>query len=508
MCYKPPTAAISVTVLQLLLFVAFSSLVQNGSPSTHQLLCYVPIGLYAASTIAQVVSFTISYVRDTRNSKYADKNFAGTATYCGILLYRAAVIYTVVGAITVQLTDIKPLFQSIITAGISTLVVLASIKILPQIDQLEEVACSNQIKAYVHRLVLIEIFAFGIHRWLVNTRVLHGDQISFLLVALSVVLAAVLCYTTHDYKNSTCQQTTGEPQHTSHETDTRKPCLDSHRCGDGDSLLQKNTATCILLAKDRHGEQRACDKNKQSIGILVTIYFFVTIIVTNGLVLLFPMMLNSHILQKQDTDVLTLLDDLPRTLLSNLPLIVAVASVLIYQLLYSMFGHKKLTHLKNIGVGITLLSIGTIFKLLTASRFQIKPTITFTIKGTSDPQQNVLIQLSLANFILIVANLLVQIGGLEYICNDSPKGMKLPLFATFWSTRSLFWYVVFIALFRNGTPHIPAMATFETEYSLVGLATILFLLCFTAYLYMCSKVRKKAADLELESVLESSNTNW
>ena len=373
MCYKPPTAAISVTVLQLLLFVAFASFVQNGSPSTHQLLCYVPIGLYAASTIAQVVSFTISYVRDTRNSKYADKYFDETATYCGILLYRAAVIYTVVGAITVQLTDIQPIYQCIITTGISALVLLVGIRVLPQIDQLEEVACSNQIKAYVHRLVLIEIIAFGMHRWLVNTRVLHGGQISFVLVALSVVLAAVLYYTTHDYKNSTCHQTTGEPQHTSHEKNTRKPCLDSHRCGDGDSLLQKNTATCILLVKDRRGEQRACDKNKQSIGIPVTIYFFVTIIFTNGHVLLFPMMLNSRILQKQDTDVLTQLDDLPRTLLSNLPLIVAVASVLIYQLLYSMFGHKKLTHLKNIGVGITLLSIGTVFKLLPLADFKSNP---------------------------------------------------------------------------------------------------------------------------------------
>ena len=69
----------------------------------------------------------------------------------------------------------------------------------------------------------------------------------------------------------------------------------------------------------------------------------------------------------------------------------------------------------------------------------------------------------------------------------------------------------FIVLFRNGTQHIPAMATFGIEHFLVCLATILvviFLLCFIAYLYMCSKVRKKAADLELESVLESSNTNW
>ena len=505
MCYKPPTAAISVTVLQLLLFVAFSSLVQNGCPSTHQLLCYAPIGLYAASTIAQVVSFTVSYVRDTRTSKYADKYFDGTATYCGILLYRAAVIYTVVGAITVQLTDIQPIYQCIITTGISALVLLVGIRVLPQIDQLEEVACSNQIKAYVHRLVQIEIIAFGIHRWLVNTRVLHGGQISFVLVALSVVLAAVLYYTTHDYKNSTCHQTTGESQHTSHEKNTRKPCLDSHRCGDGDSLLQKNTATCILLVKDRRGEHRACDKNKQSIGILVTIYFFVTVIATNGHVLLLPMMLNSYILQKQDTDALTLLDDLTRTLLSNLPLIVAVAFVLIYQLLYSMFGHNNRTYLKNMGVGITLLGVGIIFELLTASGFQINPIITFSITGTSDPQQNVDIQLSLANFIYIVANLLIQIAGLEYICNDSSKGMKLPLFATFLSTRSLFWYVVFIFWFQNGTPHIPAI--FETEYSLECLTIILFLLYFTVYLYMCNKVRKKAADLELESVLESSNTN-
>ena len=239
-------------------------------------------------------------------------------------------------------------------------------------------------------------------------------------------------------------------------------------------------------------------------SILVATYFVVAIIVANGHVML---SLSTYIIQKQDTDALTLLDDLPRTLLSNLPLIVAVASVLIYQLLYSMFGHNNRTSLKNMGVGITLLGVGIIFELLTASGYQINPIITFSITGTSDPQQNVDIQLFLANFIYIAASLLIQIAGLEYICNDSPKGMKLPLFATFWSTRSLFWYVVFIFWFQNGTPHTPAMATFGTEYSLACLATILFLLCLTAYLYMCNKVRKKAADLELESVLEFSNTN-
>ena len=509
MSYVPSAVATSVTVLQFLLFVAFSSLVQNGCPSAHQVLYYVPVGLYAASTITQVVSFALSYICGAHDNKYADNNFGTTATNFGLLLYTAGVIYTVVGAITVQLTDIEPLFQCLIIAGISSLVLLASTRIIPQIDQLEKVACNDQIKVYTPRLVLIEIFAFGLHRLLVNSRILHSGHISvILLVALSIVLAVVLYYTKQDHKNWPCQQSTGEPQQASHETNTRKPCSDSHPC-EGNPLLQKCTAMCTSqpYLKDTCGEQRASDK--QNVSIWVVIYFFIITVVINGHVLLLPITMNVHILQKEDTDALTLLDDLPPTLLNNLLLIVAVASILIYQLTFS---HYNNISLKKMGVGITLLSVSTSFALLTASGYQIDPTIAYSIKDPSQsvPQQNVVIQVSIANLVNIVACLLLQIGGLEYICDDSPKEIKVPLLATFWSTRSLLWYVVLVGLVWNGTPvstDTPVTIIGGTEYFIACLAMailVIFACCINAHLYMCSGVRQKAADLELESAVESS----
>ena len=178
----------------------------------------------------------------------------------------------------------------------------------------------------------------------------------------------------------------------------------------------------------------------------------------------------------------------------------------LYELvIYPLIGRYIPTSPKKIGLGMILLTVSLIFYFITDtvghSKYPVACMFDDILIGI-DINKKLLL---LPNILNVLAYLLIQIGGLEFICSHSPNSMKGLLIAVFLGIRGLFWIiglVLVVPFWVSSEDHFKSVSCGFGYYLLNIIITFIVIVisCVVAWRYT-----KRQRRVEREFGINSEN---
>ena len=465
-------AAIFFLVMNFFLLLTFSTQIKNvylaflgGNEYLGSRFIILLVIIYAVATFLHFLYILLSCISDTCCGKFKAIKCGLAATCFGMLIYIIASIFVLIvilGAISVPesiliLAGIVAVVAMLVmTVGI----LLFYVNVIQVTVQQFQKGSSEEVSAYIHWLVWTEALGLAIHSVLANI-VSSCGEVTTVLIILSCLQFVVLSVSgiswylysegIESYFPNTPTQSpytvvclvvkyafTHRRPHTLESSPQQEVSMTSFNSA---NKAPVQASSRLDYSKDIYGgpftnqqveDVKSCGRIFMVVLSLSAIFF--AYIPTSMVSSVFA----SHI-QQDNSESCSAQSIIVNSFSSLLPVIL----IPLYELvIYPLIGRYIPRSPKKIGLGMVLLTVSLIFYFIADtvghSKHPVASCMFDDISVRIDINKNLLL---LPNILNVLAYLLIQIGGLEFICSHSPNSMKGLLIAVFLGIRGLFWII-------------------------------------------------------------------
>ena len=466
-------AAIFLLVMNFLLFLTFPAQIKNiylaflgGNKYVGSLFTILLVTTYAVVTFIQLLYILLSCISDTCCGRFMAIKCGLAATCFGMLTY---MITTIIMIIVIVVPTLLP-GVILIIAGIVTLVAMLVttvgilmfyVNVLQVTVQHLQKGSSEEVSAYIHWLVWTEALGLAIYSMLVNVASSCGEGTTgtVLIVMLCLQLVVFLvsgiswcCFSKKIqsyFPNIPTQSPytvvylvvkyafTRRRPRTWESSAEQEMSMTSFIPGN-EAPVQASSR--LDYSKDIYGgpfTNQQVEDVKSCGRIFMVVLSLSAIFITNIPTSMVASVFASHI-QPDNSESCSAQSIIVNSFSSLLPVIL----IPLYELvIYPLIGRYIPKSPKKIGLGMILLTVSLIFYFITDTVGHSKYPVACMFDDISTGigiNKNLLL---LPNILNVLAYLLIQIGGLEFICSHSPNSMKGLLIAVFLGIRGLFWII-------------------------------------------------------------------
>ena len=479
--------------MNFLLFLTFSVQIKNaylaflgGNEYLGSLFTVLLVSLYAVAIFLHFLYILLSCISDTCCGRFKAIKCGLASTCFGILTYIIASIFVVIvilGAISVP-------DSILILAGIVAVVALLVttvgilmfyVNVLQVTVQQLQKGSSGEVSAYIHWLVWTEALGIAIYSVLVNVASSCDEGTSgtvlIIIACLQIVVFLVIGFSwyffSEEIENYFPNIPTQSPYkvvylvvkyafthrrpHTLESSAQQRVSMTSFNCG---NKAPVQASSKLDYSKDIFGgpftnqqveDVKSCGRIFMVVLSLSAI--FITYIPTSMVASVFA----SHI-QQDNSEPCSAQSIIVNSFSSLLPVIL----IPLYELvIHPLIGRYIPASPKKIGLGMVLLTVSLVFYFIADTVGHSKHPVACMFDDISvgiDMSKNLLL---LPNILNVLAYLLIQIGGLEFICSHGPNSMKGLLIAVFLGIRGLFWMIGLVLV-------VPFWVSSEDHFKLVS----------------------------------------
>ena len=471
--------AIYLLVMNFLLLLTFPAQIKNiylvflgEHEYLGSLFNKILLATYIVATVAQLSYILLSCISDTCCGRFKAIKCGFGMTCFGLLSYILATIFVIIYFLVLSVQQAIPkafLIIAAVVAIVGILTVLVGILIVyvnvlqVSLEQLQK-GSNEEVGAYIHWFVWTEALGLAIYSVLVNVASSCGEtayaNVTIVITSLQVVVFLACGISWWCFSKRVRNYFPYIQIQTSPFTIVRlvvKYALSHRRPRTQEPMVQQEamlltgfssgsgvethveTLSRLDYAKDVHGgpfTSQQVEDVKSCGRLFIVVLSISAIFLLNIPTSMVASIFTSHIQQGDDTDSCSAKSVIVSSFSSLLPVIL----IPLYELvIHPLFGHYVPASPKKIGLGMILLTVSLLFYFITDTVGHSKNTVACMFEDSSveiDIEKNIIL---LPNILNVLAYLLIQIGGLEFICSQSPTSMRGVLIAVFLGIRGVFW---------------------------------------------------------------------
>ena len=527
-------AAIFLLVMNFLLFLTFPAQIKNvylaflgRNEYIGSLFTVLLVSLYAVVTFIQLLYILLSCISDTCCGRFKAIKCGLASTCFGMLTYIVTnIIVIIVLLVPTSLPDLILIIIAAIVAVVAMLVATVGIlmfyvNVLQVTVQQLQKGPSGEVSAYIHWLVWTEALGLAIYSVLVNVASSCDEGTSGIVLIIIACLQIVVllvsgiswcCFskTVQSYFPSVRTQSpyTVVYQVVKYAFTRRRPRTWESTAQQEDSMtsfisgneVSVQASSRLDYSKDIFGgpfTNQQVEDVKSCGRIFMVVLSLSAIFITNIPTSMVASVFASHIQQDNSGSC-----SAQSIIVSSFSSLLPVILIPLYELvIHPLIGRYIPASPKKIGLGMVLLTVSLIFYFIADTVGHSKRPVACMFDDISvgiDMSKNLLL---LPNILNVLAYLLIQIGGLEFICSHGPNSMKGLLIAVFLGIRGLFWMiglVLVVPFWVSSEDHFKSVSCGFGYYLLNIIITfmVIVLSCVVAWWYA---KRQRRVEREINS---------
>ena len=433
----------------------------------------VLFGLYITLICVHFLYILLSWISNACCGRFKAIQCGLGVTFCGVAVLITAVVATVIVFVEVEFESSRVALYVLL--GVGVVILLASliatigafifyINILSfSIQQLQR--GSSDVSAYVHWLVWTEALGLAIYGVLVTTTIscIDSDGSNTFILYIFGILGGL-----------------------------NYPVI--FICGISWCCLRKRIRNYVA-DNPTQSENTNVDRvqDVKSFRWMFVILFLISAIFHVNIPTAMVSSLFSFHIQQQGDSTTCSADSI---FVKTFPLLLPVFLIPLYELLiHPLIGRYIPTSTKKIGLGMFVytISLAIYFTLDTVGHTKDEARCTFDLTGPGIIVNEKI--LLLPNILDVIAYLLIQIGGLEFVCAYGPKSRKGILIAVFLGLRGVFWAMGLVLVIPFGVLHSndPFVGSCGFSYYLLNIfLTFIILLVYVVVVWRYMEWRQRA----------------